>query len=273
VAGLSGLLLVSSPDFSKAAQPDALIAGGTGSGLEIIRLLVDAYSRNTPGQKITVLPSLGSGGGIKAVLKGKLSFSVSARALKDKEKAAGASAVEIAKSPMGFFTRQDNPATEVDIELLTMVYSGQPAVWPDGTPVRVVMRPLKETDTNLLRTLSKEIDQGIADMVSHGKAVIAVNDQKNAEALEKVPGSLGFAAYGQIVSEKRKLKALVFRGRQEPLADMKAGGYPFIKTLRLVSMVDPDPAVSAFLKFVGSADGAKVLEKNGFVAVSAAGDK
>ncbi|QDG79051.1 PstS family phosphate ABC transporter substrate-binding protein [Labrenzia sp. PHM005] len=266
-AGLWSALLFSSPNTGNAEPSETLIAGGTGSGLEIIRLLAEAYSQQAPSEKIKVVPSLGSGGGIKAVLKGKLSFSVSARALKDKEIAAGAISYEIAKTPMVFLTQAENPVDAVNLELLTKVYSGQSATWPDGMPVRVVMRPLKESDTKFLRGLSAEIDQGIVDMVSQDKAFVATNDQQNAEALENVSGSLGFASYGQILSEKRKLKHLTFQGRNDVLADLKAGDYPYVKTLRLVLMGQADPAVTAFCDFVRSAKGAEVLEKNGFLAV------
>ena len=263
---LGSVLLLCTVAGGSAQQTRPLVAGGTGSGLEIIRILASAYGQSAPDSAITVLPSLGSGGGIKAVLKGKLNFSVSARALKDEEEAAGAAAIEFARTPMVFLTRTDNPAEEVDLLLLTSVYTGDPVFWPNGMPVRAVMRPLKEGDTKFLRALSAEIDQGIVELVSQEKAYVATNDQQNADALERVAGSLGFASYGQIKSEKRGLKPLAFNGGGNAMARLKAGDYPFVKTLRLVTAGQQDPAVSAFFDFVRSDEGAKVLEANGFLA-------
>jgi ABC-type phosphate transport system substrate-binding protein len=41
--------------------------GGTGGALATMQQLADAYVQQHPGVRITVLPSLGSGGGIKAL--------------------------------------------------------------------------------------------------------------------------------------------------------------------------------------------------------------
>ena len=55
-----------------AAQAQELKVGGTGAALGTMQLLVQAYAKADPDARITVLPSMGSGGGIKALLGGAI---------------------------------------------------------------------------------------------------------------------------------------------------------------------------------------------------------
>jgi phosphate transport system substrate-binding protein len=53
--------------------------GGAGSGLGGMRLLAKAFEAGHPGTKVQVFSSLGSSGGIKALLVGSLDLAVSGR--------------------------------------------------------------------------------------------------------------------------------------------------------------------------------------------------
>jgi phosphate transport system substrate-binding protein len=73
----------------KAAAAVEVKIGGTGNALGTMREVAKAYSKRNPGAKITVLPSLGSGGGIKAAADGAIDIAVSSRPLKDDETKVG----------------------------------------------------------------------------------------------------------------------------------------------------------------------------------------
>ena len=53
--------------------------GGTGSALGVMRFLGQEFSALQPATALTVLPMLGSGGGIKALIADTLDIAVSAR--------------------------------------------------------------------------------------------------------------------------------------------------------------------------------------------------
>jgi phosphate transport system substrate-binding protein len=74
------------------AHAETLRIGGTGVALGGMRILGDEYQKLHPEAEIVVLPSLGSSGGVKALLKGAIGLSVSSRELKEEEKAKGATA-------------------------------------------------------------------------------------------------------------------------------------------------------------------------------------
>jgi ABC-type phosphate transport system substrate-binding protein len=62
-----------------APAANVLRLGGTGAGLANIQNLAEAFAKTHPGVVAKVLPSLGSSGGIKALLAGAIDASVSVR--------------------------------------------------------------------------------------------------------------------------------------------------------------------------------------------------
>ena len=67
--------------FPHPGQAADLTLGGTGADLETMRVLGEAFEKANPGITIEVLPSLGSGGGIKALLAGVIDLALTARPL------------------------------------------------------------------------------------------------------------------------------------------------------------------------------------------------
>src|SRR5258708_1091963 len=66
-----------------AAATEEIRIGGTGNALGPMHVLGQAFAKANPGVTVTVLPSLGSGGGIKAAANGAVQIAVSSRTLKD----------------------------------------------------------------------------------------------------------------------------------------------------------------------------------------------
>ncbi|MEO1017613.1 MAG: substrate-binding domain-containing protein, partial [Pseudomonadota bacterium] len=194
------------------AEAATLKVGGTGAALGGMKLLATAYAQDHPDVQIEVLPSLGSGGGIKALLAGAIDIAVSARPLKDKERAAGAVDRAYARSPLVLATRNDNATDSVSVAELEGMYSGHLAEWPDGRTVRLIVRPPSETDIKLLRSLSPGMAEAVDMAIERPGLVSATDDQENAAMLEELPGSLGAISLGQVLSENRDLKLLSVDG-------------------------------------------------------------
>src|SRR5882724_4455593 len=81
-------LLVAGTPTARAGG--AVRIGGTGMGLEVARLLVAAMNDGGAGITGSIMPSLGSTGGIEALIDGALDIALSARPLKPAEIAKGA---------------------------------------------------------------------------------------------------------------------------------------------------------------------------------------
>lgn len=244
---------------ASASLADTLRIGGTGVALGGMSRLGAAFEELHPDAQVEVFPSLGSSGGVKALLAGAIDIGLSARALQEAEQEAGASARVYASTPLAVVTSFDTDVDGVTMQDLEAVYSGAMTHWPDGSPIRLIVRPASETDTQLLRTLSAEMAAAVDASLERPGLVSATNDQENAELLEDLPGSIGLVALGQIAAEGRRLKVLTLDG------EMPAVGQPFdpktsfAKTLYLVSKSEMNPLATAFIKFVFSAEGREIL--------------
>jgi phosphate transport system substrate-binding protein len=99
--------------------------------------------------------------------------------------------------------------------------------------------------------------------------VVAVNDQDNASALEDIRGSLGLISLAQMLSEGRRLKPLKLDGVKATNEALQAGTYPHFKSLYLITAPRLDAPTAAFVHFVWSPEGQRVLSAAGHLVVSA----
>ncbi|MCP4937221.1 MAG: hypothetical protein GY927_24185 [bacterium] len=242
---------------------ERLLIGGTGSSLGGMKLIATAFMKEFPEHQIVVLPSLGSAGGIRALTDGKIDLALSGRPLKSKENGRKLAAVKYAETPFIIATRRDNTTSRITSDELIKLYIGKTMRWKNGLPVRIVRRPPSEGDNKILKILSKEMKYAIEHVVNNSQLPLAFNDQENADALERLPGSLGALTLAQLQSERRALKDLMLNGVKGTLKNLKNGQYPFKKSLYFVTSQTPTPVVQAFLDFAFSKSGRNILEKHG----------
>ncbi len=258
-------LIVIAAGLLPGQAAETLRIGGTGSALGGIQRLADAFASQHPDFNVIVLPSLGSGGGIKALIAGNIELCVSARPLNVDETAAGLVEREYARTPLVFATRADTVTDGVTLVQVAGAYQGDITTWPNGSRLRLVMRPAGEADTAFLRTLSPEMDKAIDTAISRDDLFVAINDQDNAKALEDIRGSLGVISVGQMLSENRTLKALALSGKAGTVEALRDGSYPHAKHLYVMLGPEPSPAATAFVAFVNSAEGGRLLTEAGYL--------
>ena len=239
-----------------------LTIGGTGCALGGIQEVAEAFQKKHPEIKIKTIPSLGSGGGIKAALAGSLDLAISARPLTDREKAEGALATEYARTPFVFVSAigRENGIT---LQQAALIYTGELQAWPDHKLIRLIIRPEADTDTVLLKAMSAAMEKAVQKALSREGMLVAMTDQENADLLVKVKGAFGTAALSQIMAEKRPLRVLPLDGVKPSLASLAAGTYPYSKAFFAVAGPRSSPAVGRFIEFLFSPEGKAILTRTG----------
>jgi phosphate transport system substrate-binding protein len=252
-------------------QPRRLRVGGTGTALAAIRVVADAFVVKRPGVSIDVVPSLGSSGGIKALLAGAIDLALSGRPLKDEERAKGIVARGFAMSPLGFATRVDTKTDEITLAQIADIYADRVGAWPDGSAMRLVLRPESDVDTVILRRMSPAVSSALDGAFVRSGLIMAASDQENLDILERIPGSLGIATLGQILAERRSLKLLKLDGVAPTLEALSRGSYRHGKTLYLALRPEPTSLAAEFASFLASPEGQAALAGiGGFVALDGA---
>ena len=249
------------------AHADSIKIGGTGSGLGTMKMLVQEFNKSRPDAQLVVTPSLGSTGAIRAVLAGAVDIGISTRPVTAEESRQGASARAYARTPFFPATGAANDSTGLTLRELAQIYSGEITRWPDGSPIRLVVRPDSDSDTVAMRTFSAEMDRAITAALARKGLRMADTDQDNADALERLPGSLGTTTLTQIMTESRAIRPIALDGVAPTLQSLAAGRYRYFKTLHLVTGRDPSPLARDFAAYIRSPAGQAVLAGSGNLAI------
>lgn len=266
-------LIVANLFYSSAMGEEVLKIGGVGSSLGPMRIIADAFEKSHPQVKVKILPSLGSTGGTRAVLSGAIDIGLSGRSMKDDERQQGAVETEYAKSPFVFVTNSISAATDLKIHELAEIYEGKRQAWPDGSRVRLVLRPAADVDTSMLESISPEMSRAVKIALSRSGMIVAITNQESDEAVEKIPGSLGTSTLTQVISEKRKLKILAVDGVMPTVRNLSQGSYPLVKSFFIVTKPKPSALAQKFIDFLRTREARKILEETGNIALASTGGR
>lgn len=249
--------------LARPASAEELRIGGTGAALGTMRLLSEAFTGKNPGVRITIVPSLGSGGSIKAVHAGAIGLAVTSRPMSAEERRFGLLEIEYARTPFVFAVAASSSTVAITTAELADIYGARKTSWADGSPVRIVLRPASDIDTAMVKNLSPAVHAAVALAEARPGVRFSVNDQDAADDLEKISGAIGPSSLALIISERRALRALPLDGIAPTPEAIARGKYPHFKHLFLVTEPQPTDAVARFITFVHSPAGRLVLESNG----------
>ncbi len=266
VLGLVLLLVASLANAADPARMETLTVGGTGSAMPLIGQFAQAYGSLEPNVKVRVVdPPLGSNGAIRAVLAGAVDLAVLGKPLTEAEKAQGCQDWELGRTPFLVVTERKLPLPGFTVEQLAAIYSGKMTTWSDGSPIRLVVRNLFETDTLILRKMSPDMDRAVDVALARPGMLVAANDLENIDLLERTPDSLGTSNLALVQAQNRKLNALPIDGKEPTLAALRHGTYPYSKSTYLARGPKLSPVAQGFLEFILSASGKEILDRAGYV--------
>lgn len=263
--GLGVLLWLSLAPMAFGAE--TLRLGGSGSGLGTFRQVLAAYHRKHPEVTGEVAPSLGSGGGIKALLAGVLDLALSARPLTPEESAKGIHATPYGRTPLVFIVGKDVLVDGLARWEIGEILGGQRRAWPTGDRIRLLLRPSIETSTKLVEEAFPEAVEHMTAL-RHGLGVpIANSDQDAADLLESVPGVFGFLAQSVALGENRQVRILAVDGVAPGPVTLADGRYPWSIPLYLVTTDSPSAVARDFMAFVRQGEGRAILERCGHMVI------
>ncbi|MEO5334361.1 MAG: substrate-binding domain-containing protein [Magnetococcus sp. YQC-5] len=243
---------------------------GTGAAISTIKQVTEAYRQQHPEiQWQFLLPPMGSSGAIKALTTHQLDVALTGRPLKKEEESTGLTQEWIGRSPFIFVVHKNLPVTNISMAQLTEMYAGRQKVWPDGSRVRVVLRPAADADTTLLKSLSPAMDEAITTAHAHRApgSAMADTDIDLADMVEKVPGGLGAVALTLILAENRPLKGLILDGKAPTVEALENNSYLHSKPLFVVTRTEASEPVRGMVDFIHSAQARALLAQFGISVI------
>jgi phosphate transport system substrate-binding protein len=247
-----------------SASGEVLRTGGPGAVTKILQRIGAAFTEREPGTTLVVMPNLGSAGAIAGVSDGLLDFAVSGRPLKPEE-AKSLTAIVLASTPFGLASSNPNPGN-IKCADVAAFYRNSASVWPDGTPVRVVLRPKSEVDAALLANTFPNMAAAVEQLRERKEIPVVATDQDNVLLAEKLPGSLTAVTLTQVLTENAHLHFVAIDGVEPTLENFERGAYPYRKDFHFVFSHGTKPVVERFIAFLRSAEGERLLREAGNLA-------
>ncbi|MEA5089025.1 substrate-binding domain-containing protein [Solidesulfovibrio sp.] len=246
---------------ARAADAPPLVIAGTGDSEELLRILAARYMREFPGTRIEVPDSIGTSGGIKAVLAGKAELARTARPLRDEEKAQGLAEIVFARSPLVFAV---NPSV-TGVESLTKeqvldVFSGKTADWAAlGAPAGPIRKVCRETPETGRVVLNAAID-GFEALDCREQAV-AYSTPEAVAMTANNPGAIGYFAKSAMTGTR--LRALALSGVAPTPENVNRGTYGLFIPFALVYKPPLSPAAADFIKALALPDARTAMANYG----------
>ena len=228
-----------------------------------MRLLVAEYQKVHPDIHIQVPPSLGSTGGIKALLDGALDICLVARPLTQAEADAQLTYRPYARTAIIFAV---NPLAEVsalNYQQIANIWTGNLTRWPNGEYIRPIIRSATESDLLPIFAFSPQLKNAFTRATERPELIFAPTAQDNVNILLSLPGAFGVSSLAQIHSENAFVIPLTLAGVKPTLENLATGRYPFGKDFALVYQDSKLPAkLRPFIDFIFSRQACGILTEN-----------
>ncbi len=241
-----------------AAEP--LRMGGTGSSIGMLGKVGPKF-KAAGGSGVIVIAGLGSSGAIRALSDGKLDLAVSARPLKAAERTAGVEQVMVVRTGFVLATSHRDPKG-FKVADLPKIFSADKPVWADGAPIRVILRPRSETDTELLGNLAPGMGAAIEALRKRAEVPIAATDQDNVDLAQRIKGSLTGTTLTQLLTEDRRLNLVPLDGVAPTFANFESGEYPHAKKFYFIVRSNDVSGAAKFIAFLRSPQGQTAMRES-----------
>ncbi len=258
-AAVFSLSLVFAVSYTSPVLAEEITVVGSGSGARVIELLGAAFSKANPGVTVSAPPSIGSGGGIKAVGTDQATIGRIARALKPNEKEYGISYLALVKLPIVVFVNKSVGIKDLSAQKICDIYSGKITNWKEvGGPdadIRVVRR--EEGDSSL-EVLTNSLP-GFKDIKITERSKTTLSDPETIELVQSKENTIAFGTY--VNAKGVDVNVLTIDGKSP-----NDSSYPYVGTLALIFKEKNKAGVlGKFLDYVKS-DSAKaiILEAGAF---------
>ncbi|MDO9548751.1 MAG: phosphate ABC transporter substrate-binding protein [Candidatus Marinimicrobia bacterium] len=262
---LIGIAIISSLVMAK--ENNKISIEGSTTVLPIAQIAAEEYMKANPNVDITVRGG-GSGVGIASLIEGTCDIADASRSMKDKEmkeavnKGVNPVAHVVAMDGIAVVIHPSNKLKEISKEQLKAIYTGKYSNWSKlgGAKKKIIV---------ISRDSASGTYEAFSNLTLDGErvrsdALLSASNRAVVTTVENTPGAIGYVGLGYITS---KIKAIGVDGVQCTKENILSGEYPLSRPLFMYTNGNPCGQVKAFLDFVKSKEGQKLIEESGYVGL------
>jgi phosphate transport system substrate-binding protein len=249
-------------EASDSLEGTITMAGST-SVQPLSEELAAAFMEQHPDTRLEVSGG-GSGAGVTAAQEDAADFGAASREIEEDE--TGIEEYVIAIDGIAIIAHPDNPVSDIPLEDVTSIFSGDITNWSEvgGDDVDIVV--VSREDGSGTRGAFTDIVLGDDNPLVES-ALIHNSTGGVLEAVANDPNAIGYASTG---SMDDNVKGLAVDGAEPTDENINSGDYTVSRPFNYVSNEDSELSelAQAFLDFVLSDEGQAVVEESGFISVN-----
>lgn len=239
-----------------------VIVAGSTSVQPLAVELAQAFEENNPDIKVDVAGG-GSSAGIKAAKDKTANIGTSSRELKPEEKASGLKETVIAKDGIAVIVNPNNPITDLSIEQIKKIYTGEIKNWKElgGKDARITVVNRDEASGTrgafeeiVLASSAKFISDAVIQSTT-GAVRTTVTQDENA---------IGYISIGAV---DKSVKPVKVGGIEATEQNVIKDRYKISRPFLFLTNGNPDQAAQSFIDFVLSPEGQEIVGEE-FVPVN-----
>lgn len=248
-------------ESKKADSSQTVATDGSTSMEKVIGYLSEAYMEEHGDIKVTYNPT-GSSSGIQAVAEGRCDIGLASRDLKEEETKDLQGAV-VAIDGIGIIIHPDNPVTDLTIEQIGMIYSGEITNWKEvgGSDAAIVC-------------IGREAASGTRDgfeEVTNTKDKCKYSQEltSTGDVVQTVSGNPNAIGYASVASVNDTVKMVSVEGVSPTTETIQDGEYKVQRNFVLVTKKDTplSGAAQEFFDFATSSQADSLITEAGAVPV------
>lgn len=278
--GVVGLAGCGSTDDAGTAESDAEGAvAETGSELtgafnvegsdtmvNLANSWAEAFMTENPGVNIAVKGG-GSGNGIAALINGTADFANASREIKAEEleqaraKGEDPVATSVARDGIAVVVNPANAVADLTVEQLGGIYRGEIVNWKEvGGPDKAIVLLSRDSSSGTYEYFKEEV---VGKDKSFAKAAkLLPSTQAIVEETKGNDAAIGYIGVGYVTAD---VKVIAVEGVAASVETVLDGTYPISRELYMYSNGTPADAAKAFIDWILSPAGQRIVEDEGFV--------
>lgn len=270
---ISGLFLFSA--VLPAGAQEMVQVKGSDTMVNLVQRLAEVYMQNNPGKKMAVTGG-GSSTGIAGIMNGTTDIANASRDMKPKEvmdsRKKGIEPVRtvLALDCITVVVNSGNKVEKLTASQLGAIFRGEAKNWKDvgGEDMPITLYGRQSNSGTFVFFMDNILKGDYSDKMNRMNG-----NSQIVEALKADKSGIGYIGLGHAVKspELARIKVALKEGGEyfDPFdpKTVSSGKYPIVRTLNQYTNGKPAGAAFDFMKFELSAEGQKIVEEMGFIAV------
>lgn len=255
----------------QATEPIRVV--GSTTVMPILAAAAERYRQHNPAVRITVSGG-GSGVGVSSVAKGLAEIGMLSRDLAPEEKArlqGGAEVVAVARDAVAMAVSRavhEGGVTHLTLPQIAAIYRGQIKNWRElGGPDSPILVIDKEASRGTRHVFAKVV-LGDEKARAPGATIVTGSNNEEQAAIAKSDKAIGMISHAWLNDAVRPL-AIGEPGKAvlPTLAHVADGSYPIQRELNILLPRNRSATVNAFVAFLLSGEGQRIVQQSGYLAV------